>query len=174
MPVNWWQTLFASVIPSGLLAWFVAGWRARREVRATRAEDALGDVRDAVGETLGQVREYRAGVRVGAWRRPEEGHELEDIELACAVMQAAAALPRWRQRLVCRRLRRLVGPDVMTMLDISPDADTVRIASNLVLHQARTAQPSARGLLDRGLREISDSKSVRRAEKHLRKLSRAC
>lgn len=171
--MNWWQTLIVSVIPSAVLAWFVAGWRARREVRATRAEHALGDVRDAVGETLTQVHEYRAGLRVGAWRRPEEGHELDDIELAGAVMTAAAPLPPWRTRLVRRRLRSLVGPDVMTVVRIGPDADAVRVMSNLVFQQAGKAQPAARGLLDRALRTIPDSKPVRRAEKNLKRLSRA-
>ncbi|GAA4709021.1 hypothetical protein GCM10025782_01330 [Pedococcus ginsenosidimutans] len=148
-----------------------------RQRRAESRDDARLELRRVLQPMRAKVRKYRARMLSGMKR---DAHRIEgdDYVLASAVLAAADGLHPVRRWLVLRRARRVFGPFMVAVADLSPtQGDTLGSIAPLLMAQH---DPSKLGLADDELRLgllhealVCDpgSEQVRRLERELTRLA---
>ncbi|NYG57107.1 hypothetical protein BJ980_000030 [Nocardioides daedukensis] len=151
-----------------------------RQERAKRRENARETLRETVQPLQHTLSRYIFGAgRAKAPRDLGGAMALDDLADAIRVTQAAEPLPRWRRGLVRRRLGRIYGKGVMTLIrdyPISPGAapeGAVTMWLTAALLQIDLPDHPNRSLLHRTYSNLTSTDSGRTLARELRLLREA-
>jgi hypothetical protein len=149
-----------------------------RQRLAERRDEARQQLSEAVGPTFSEVVKYRSNMRAGLRREDPTTMVGDDFLLASRIHQLIPRLAPVRRWLVKRRCRRIFGPFLTGLAEVSPASDDSlggMLAPILVAGSGRSElgkMPASDrfGTLHHALCGPPDGKSVTRLVRDLRRL----
>jgi hypothetical protein len=172
--VNLLVSAGVSAVVSAVVSLLAVAQTTARQLKATRADKAKQSLTERVARVRLMVRLYRAHRLASAGRKPDSPH-MDDLVFASDVMRLANDIPRWRRRLVARRLRRIVGAYWAELAQIVPAPGALGAMDSWLQAEMRgdVDGDPASGLLHRALCQPPGDRLQLEAEKQLRRLSAA-